>query len=113
MKRPKTAAPGWSGRWHKPELERILDGEPVAMQTGAIRQNSVPRRGSDARSRGAKGTIVAEFAAIRVVNVREEIAGEDVWLALRRDLGTKEHWARDRDGPVRQARNQAGDALGR
>jgi hypothetical protein len=36
---------------------------------------------------GAKGPMVAEFAFLRVVVVREEMPGEERWLVLRRSLG--------------------------
>src|SRR5918997_1919892 len=38
---------------------------------------------------GAKGPMVAEFAFVRVVPVREEMPGEECWLVLRRSLGER------------------------
>lgn len=39
---------------------------------------------------GAKGPIVADFAALRVNNVRKRLPGSDVWLILRRDVMTEQ-----------------------
>ena len=38
---------------------------------------------------GAKGPLVAEFAFLGVVQVRNELPGEESWLVLRRSLGEK------------------------
>jgi SRSO17 transposase len=39
---------------------------------------------------GSQGPMVAEFAAIRVIAVRDTLPGPDVWLMLRRHLETGE-----------------------
>jgi len=39
---------------------------------------------------GSQGPMVAEFAAIRVVAVRDTLPGPDVWLVLRRHVETGE-----------------------
>ena len=38
---------------------------------------------------GSQGPMVAEFAALRVVAVRDTLPGPDVWLVLRRHSETK------------------------
>ena len=35
---------------------------------------------------GTKGPIVAEFAALRVINARDNLPGHEVWLICRRDI---------------------------
>ena len=39
---------------------------------------------------GSQGPLVADFAAIRVVGVRDGLPGPEVWLVLRRHVGTGE-----------------------
>ena len=39
---------------------------------------------------GAKGPLIADFAAIRVVAVRDGLPGPDLWLVCRRDVFTHE-----------------------
>jgi len=87
MQRPETAIPPWSGRGCRPKVPRLLEGEPPPDRVDTIAQ-SLP---TDCWSRhtikeGAKGPIVADFAAFRVTNVREGLPGSEVWLILRRDV---------------------------
>ena len=39
---------------------------------------------------GSKGPLVARFAALRVIALREGLPGPEVWLVLRRNLVTGE-----------------------
>jgi SRSO17 transposase len=39
---------------------------------------------------GSKGPLVADFAVLRVVGVREALPGPDVWLVMRRSVSTGE-----------------------
>jgi SRSO17 transposase len=39
---------------------------------------------------GTKGTIVADFAAMRVINSRQQLSGKEVWLVCRRNITTGE-----------------------
>ena len=39
---------------------------------------------------GSQGPMVADFAALRVVAVRDALPGPDVWLVLRRHMETQE-----------------------
>jgi len=91
MQRPRTAVPEWSGKGRKPEVERVVNGEPVAMPAEAIQAELGPTVWKQYNVKeGTKGTIIADFAAVRVVNVREGMPGEEVWLVLRRDFTTRE-----------------------
>lgn len=91
LERPATAIPEWSGRGRKPTRERLVEGEPSAQKVVAIAQ-SLP---ADQWARhtikeGSKGPIVADFAALRVVAVRDGLPGPEVWLVLRRDVVSAE-----------------------
>jgi hypothetical protein len=39
---------------------------------------------------GSKGPLIADFAVLRVIGVRNELPGPDLWLVLRRSLSTGE-----------------------
>lgn len=90
-KRPATAVPAWSGRGRKPTLERLVDGEPKAQDVVAIAESlSADRWSRHIIKEGSKGPIVADFAALRVVAVRDGLPGPEVWLVLRRNVKTGE-----------------------
>jgi SRSO17 transposase len=83
--RPAIALPPWSGRGRKPVHERVVPGTP-APQTVADLAAALP---TSAWSRqmiktGSKGPIVADFACLPIVAVREGLPGPDYWLILRR-----------------------------
>ena len=91
LERPATAVPPWSGRGRKPTREHlVLDA--AAPQTVVQVATTLP---SDAWTRqrikeGSKGPIVADFALLRGVAVREGLPGPEVWLVLRRNVETGE-----------------------
>jgi SRSO17 transposase len=91
LERPVTAMPDWSGRGRKPTRERLLGGEPASQTVATI----APTLPAEAWSRhiikeGEKGPIVADFAVLRVVTVRDSLPGPEVWLIFRRDIITGE-----------------------
>jgi len=91
LTRPATAIPEWSGRGRKPTRRKLLDGQPTA-QTVTSWAKSIA---ADSWVRltikeGAKGPLVADFACLRVVAVRDSLPGPAVWLVFRRNLGTGE-----------------------
>jgi SRSO17 transposase len=85
--RPKTALPEWRGRGRRPSIERLVVGEPAPKRVDEIAA-TVPAQEWRAFliKEGSKGPMVAEFAFRRVVEVRDELPGADVWLILRRSL---------------------------
>ena len=88
LRRPQTAVPARkSNRGRKPTQLRLVEGEPAAQSVVEIAVN-LP---TDSWSRhtikeGSKGPIVADFATLRVVAVRDGLPGPDVWLVMRRDI---------------------------
>ena len=91
LTRPQTAIPQWQGRGRKPTRERLVPGEPVAQTGQALAASLSPENWSLHQVKeGSKGPIIAEFAALRVVAVRDRLPGPAVWLVFRRDPQTKE-----------------------
>lgn len=88
---PKTMIPPWSGRGRKPERLVLIDGEPSPQTVEHIADSLPPESWSrHIIKEGSKGPIVADFAALRVINVRNALPGCEVWLVLRRNINTAE-----------------------
>jgi SRSO17 transposase len=82
---PRTEIPAWSGRGRPPRKERRVEGAPDPERADVIAARLPPEQWQAYRIKeGAKGPIIAEFACLRVVNVREGLPGSEVWLILRR-----------------------------
>lgn len=90
-RRPRTVLPAWSGRGRRPRHRQLCAGEPVAEVVTAWAE-TVPADQWQRREikEGSKGPMVADFAAVRVVAVREGLPGPDVWLVCRRHVETGE-----------------------
>ena len=85
--RPKTAVPAWSGRGRRPTKERLLPGEAQPLRVDAIAADLKPEDWQPYLIKeGSKGPIVAEFAFLHGVAVRDELPGPDVWVVFRRSL---------------------------
>lgn len=86
--RPKTAVPEWSGRGPHPTRERLLPGEAEPQRVDGIAANLKPEDWQPYQIKeGSKGPMVAEFAFLRGVAVRDALPGPDVWVVFRRSLG--------------------------
>ncbi len=87
LERPATQVPEWSGKGRNPTRERLVEGEPTAQEVAAIALSlSADKWSRHTIKEGSKGPIVADFAALRVVAVRDKLPGPEVWLVLRRDV---------------------------
>lgn len=91
LSRPQTAVPDWCGQGRKPTRQQLCPGEPSAQEVAAI-ATSLPAEQWHRQTikEGSKGTLIADFAALRVVAVRNGLPGPDVWLVLRRNPATGE-----------------------
>jgi SRSO17 transposase len=89
--RPATAVPPWAGQGRKPTRIRVLAAEAqpeeVAQLAAAL---PADRWTQHTIKEGSKGPLVARFAAVRVIAVRDGLPGPEVWLVLRRHLVTGE-----------------------
>jgi SRSO17 transposase len=89
--RPATHVPPWRGRGRRPQRERLVAGAPevrtVLEVAAALPVEAWSRQ---TIKEGSQGPMVAEFAAMRVIAVRDALPGPDVWLVLRRHMETGE-----------------------
>jgi SRSO17 transposase len=89
--RPATAVPAWSGYGRKPTRTRVLAGEATPEEVAQVAAALPARRWVQRTIKeGSKGPLVARFAALRVIAVREGLPGPEVWLVLRRNVLTSE-----------------------
>jgi len=84
QQRPVTGLPAWSGHGRPPTRVRVLAGE-AAPATVAELATRLPadRWRRHTIKEGSKGPLVAAFARLRVIAVREGLPGPEVWLVLR------------------------------
>lgn len=87
LARPETGVPEWSGHGRPPTRECLNPGEPAPQRVDEIAAN-LPEEDWQPYliKEGSKGPMVAEFAFLRVVAVRDGLPGPEVWLVLRRSL---------------------------
>jgi SRSO17 transposase len=91
QERPATHVPPWRGRGRRPQRERLVEGAPAARTVREVAA-TLPAEAWARQTikEGSQGPMVAEFAARRVIAVRDTLPGPDVWLVLRRHLETGE-----------------------
>jgi SRSO17 transposase len=89
--RPATAVPEWSGRGRRPTRAQVLD-PTVLPDTVADLAGQLPAAAWERQviKEGSQGPLVAEFAFVRVIAVRDGLPGPEVTLVLRRSLSDGE-----------------------
>ena len=89
--RPATHVPPWRGRGRRPQRERMAAGAPAGRTVLEVAAAlPVEAWSRQTIKEGSQGPMVAEFAAMRVIAVRDALPGPDVWLVLRRHMETGE-----------------------
>jgi SRSO17 transposase len=89
--RVATALPPWSGRGPKPKRERVLPDAPAPQEVQALAAGLAPWQWQRyVIQEGSQGPQVADFAFLRVIAIRDELPGPEVWLVLRRSLSDGE-----------------------
>jgi SRSO17 transposase len=87
-RRPPTHVPPAPARGRPPTRPRLCAGEAPPVRVDQL-ATQVPRRRWQRYTikEGAKGPLVAEFAFVRAVAVRDGLPGPAVWVVYRRGLG--------------------------
>ena len=90
QQRPQTEMPAYRGRGRRPRRLRLAAGEPQAQAVSALAA-AVPAEQWQRQviKEGSKGPLVADFACLRVVAVRDRLPGPEVWLVLRRQVDSQ------------------------
>jgi SRSO17 transposase len=85
--RPEVHVPEWKGRGRHPTRLRLCNpaDRPVSLNDLVP---SVPKEDWSTATikEGSKGPIVCDFAFLRIIEVRANLPGPEVWLILRRNL---------------------------
>jgi SRSO17 transposase len=91
QQRPATVLPTWSGQGRPPTRLRVPEEEPAPIPVAQLAAR-LPAQCWRRRTikEGSQGPLVARFAKVRVLAVREGLPGPDVWLVLRSHVGTGE-----------------------
>ena len=84
--RPETHIPPYSGKGQPPKNLRLKKGQPKPLPVSAIAQDPSVRWQTVTLAEGAKGPIQAEVARLRVVECRDNLPYQELWLFLRRSL---------------------------
>ena len=88
LERPATAVPPGKGRGRPPTRERVAPGPPEPVRVDRLAAQLAADQWTPwVIKEGAKGPLVAEFAFVRAVAVRDERPGPDVWVVWRRSRG--------------------------
>lgn len=86
--RPATFVPPPSGKKGRPpQRERLVAQAPAPSRVDEVASDPTLPWQNYQIQEGAKGPLMAEFAFVRVVAVRDALPGPEVWLVLRRSLG--------------------------
>ena len=87
LERPEVAVPPWQGRGRRPTRLQLCDPEQKALQIDDLAQQLPPAAWVRAKIKeGAKGPLVCDFACLRVIEVRDALPGQELWLVMRRNL---------------------------
>jgi SRSO17 transposase len=88
LTRPPTAVPPRGTRGPAPTRERLTADAPAPVRVDILAAQVPAAQWQRSQIKeGAKGPMVAEFAFMRVVPVRNELPGPEHWLVLRRSRG--------------------------
>ena len=88
LERPQTETPPPKSSGRPPSRERVVEGAPPPIRVNEPAKQLPSQAWRKYRVKdGAKGPIEARFAFVRVVAVRAELPGPDVWVVFRRGLG--------------------------
>jgi SRSO17 transposase len=86
-----------SRRGPAPTKERLHPASPAPQRVDAWAAQVPPERWQRYRVlEGSKGPLVAEFVAVRVVQVRERLPGPEGWLLVRRSVGEPDEAPQDK-----------------
>jgi SRSO17 transposase len=81
--------PRTSKKGRPPQRPRLLPGAPAPLRVDEVAAERRLRWRYYQIQEGAKGPLIALFAFVRVVAVRDGLPGPDQWLVLRRSLGER------------------------
>lgn len=87
LERPEVGVPTWKGRGRRPTRIRLRNPQQTPIQVNELIQQLPGAAWVRARIKeGTKGPLVCDFACLRVIEVRDGLPGQELWLIIRRNL---------------------------
>jgi len=87
LERPEVGVPTWKGRGRRPTRIRLRNPQQTPTQVNELIQHLPGTAWVRARIKeGTKGPLVCNFACLRVIEVRDGLPGQELWLIIRRNL---------------------------
>ena len=87
LERPEVGVPTWKGRGRRPTRIRLRTPQQTPIQVNELIQQLPGAAWVRARIKeGTKGPLVCDFACLRVIEVRDGLPGQELWLIIRRNL---------------------------
>ena len=87
LERPEVGVPTWKGKGRRPTRIRLRNPQQTPIQVNELtRQLPAATWGRARIKEGTKGPLVCDFACLRVIEVRDDLPGQELWLILRRNL---------------------------
>jgi SRSO17 transposase len=87
LERPEVAIPPWKGKGRRPTRLRLCNPQQRALPVNDLARQLPPIAWVPAKIKeGAKGPLVCDFACLRVIEVRNGLPDQELWLVLRRNL---------------------------
>ena len=84
LERPEVGVPEWSGKGAVPTRVRVLDKDAKPLTVAQIAGRNQLQWDVVKLAEGAKGPIITEVAAIRVIESRDGLPGKACWLFMRK-----------------------------
>jgi hypothetical protein len=79
--------PPWKGRGRRPTRQRLKNPQHKALPVADLAPQLPAETWVRARIKeGAKGPLVCDFACLRVIEVRDGLPDQELWLVIRRNL---------------------------
>lgn len=87
LERPEVGVPTWKGRGRRPTRMRLRNPQQTPTQVNELIQQLPAAAWVRARIKeGTKGPLVCDFVCLRVIEVRDALPGQELWLIIRRKL---------------------------
>ena len=87
QEKPEVHVPPWKGRGRHPTRLRLRNSHQKSLRVDRIVRHLPAKAWSPAKIKeGAKGPVVCEFALLRVIQRKDGLPGDEIWLVLRRNL---------------------------
>lgn len=87
LERPQVGVPPWKGRGRRPTHLRLQNPKQKTLPVNELAQQLPPEAWIRAKIKeAAKGPLVCDFVCLPIIEVRDGLPGQELWLVMRRNL---------------------------